>query len=419
MRLTDGARPGDRGSLGALGPGRRFQDSQVTESLQVRYPDLGPFGLNNSGSRSLGLSRLFPTRAITTFIMKASRILCTALAASALTLQSSLACTGIGLTAADGSVAVGRTLEFGAPPNSDVMVYPAGTDFTGKTPKGDGMKWSSKYGFCGANGFGDDTLILDGMNEKGLVVGLFYFPNYAQYAEASEENLAKPNAMGPETVGTYLLSTCATVEEAEAAVKDLTILPVELAALKEVPGVHFKVEDAKGNCIVIEPRGGELVVHENPVRVLTNAPEFTWQLTNLNNFLNMTPDYPANRKIGTLELSPFGMGAGMVGMSGDFTPPSRFVRMTFFSQALPQQPDATAAVAAIFHLLNNFDIPYGVAHPPAGTAEGDDDFTTWAAVGDTKNLVYYWRTFGNQIIQNIDLMKALEAAKDKPLSLFM
>jgi len=349
--------------------------------------------------------------------MKPPAIICASVLASVIGFHSSLACTGIGLTAADGSVAVGRTLEFGAPPNSDLIVYPAGTEIQGKTPKGDGMKWTAKYGFCGADGFGDDTLMLDGLNEKGLVVGLFYFPNYAEYGELTEENTDR--AMGPETVGTYLLSTCATVEDAKEAVKKIAVVPVVLPALEEVPGVHFKVEDAQGNCIVIEPRGGELVVHDNPVRVLTNAPEFSWQLTNLNNFLNLTPEYQKNRRIGSLELGPFGMGGGMVGIPGDFTPPSRFVRMTFFGQAIPQQADADAGVAAIFHLLNNFDIPYGVAHPPAGSAEGDDDYTPWAAVADIKNLKYYWRTFGNQTIQNVDLMKALETAGDKSVQIPM
>lgn len=349
--------------------------------------------------------------------MKIHRSLAAALAFASLTLQPSIACTGIGLTSKDGAVAVGRTLEFGAPPESSLVVLPAGSEIQGQTPKGDGMKFTTKYGFCGANGFGMDDLILDGLNEKGLVVGLFYFPNYAEYAEPTEENLAK--GMGPETVGAYLLGTCATVEEAKEAVKNIAVLPVELPALKEVPGVHFKVEDAEGNCITIEPRGGELVVHDNPVRVLTNAPEFPWMLTNLNNYLNQTNAYPKDRTVNGLELSPFGMGGGMVGIPGDFTPPSRFARMTFFSLCIPEQPDVDSAVSAIFHLLNNFDIPVGVASPPSGGAESDDDFTPWSAVADTKNLKYYWRTFGDQNIRHVDLKAALEKAKDQPLTVFM
>ncbi len=332
-------------------------------------------------------------------------------------LAISNACTGVGLTAKDGGVVVGRTLEFGAPPESSVIVYPAGSEFEGRTPTGKGLKFTSKYGFCGANGFGVDDLILDGMNEKGLVVGLFYFPGYAEYTPPTAENAAK--GMGPETVGAWLLGNFATVEEVVNAIDDIAVLPVELPALNEVPGAHFKVEDASGRCIVIEPRGGKLVVTENPIRVLTNAPEFSWHVTNLNNYLNQTSEYPKNLDLNGLKLSPFGMGAGMVGTPGDFTPPSRFVRMVFFSQSLAQQPDSPSAVSAIFHLLNNFDIPFGAARPPAGTAEGDADFTTWAAVSDTKEGKYYWRTFGDQNIRHIDLSKALAATGKAPSKIFM
>jgi choloylglycine hydrolase len=327
------------------------------------------------------------------------------------------ACTGIGITAADGSVVVGRTLEFGAPPESSMIVYPAGSEFQATIPNGDGMKFTSKYGFCGANGFGMDNLILDGMNEKGLVVGLFYFPGYADYSKPDAADSAKE--MGPEMVGAWILSNFATVEELMAGIDEVSVLPVVLPALKEVPGVHYKVEDKTGRCITIEPIGGKLVVSENPVRVLTNAPEFSWHLTNLNNFLNQTSAYPANREINGHTLSPFGMGAGMVGIPGDFTPPSRFVRMVFFSQSLSQQPNSDAAVAAVFHLLNNFDIPVGVARPPSGTAEDDADFTPWAGVADTKEGKYYWRTFGDQKIRHIDLSKALAGMGKTPLKVFM
>lgn len=327
------------------------------------------------------------------------------------------ACTGIGLTAEDGGVVVGRTLEFGAPPESEMIVFPAGSEFQGRTPTGNGLKFTSKFGFCGANGFGVEDLILDGMNEKGLVVGLFYFPGYAEYAAPTVENAAK--GMGPETVSAWLLGNFATVEEVTESIGKIAVLPVELPALKQVPGVHFKVEDASGRCIVIEPRGGRMLISENPVRVLTNAPEFAWHLTNLNNFLNLSANYPKDRTIHGLKLSPVGMGGGMVGIPGDFTPPSRFVRMVFFSQSLARQPDSRSAVAAIFHLLNNFDIPFGVALPPADTAEGDADFTPWVGVADTHEKKYHWRTFGDPTIRHIDLNKALAASPKAPRKVSM
>lgn len=327
------------------------------------------------------------------------------------------ACTGVGITAQDGSVVVGRTLEFGMPLESSIIVFPAGTHFQGQAPQGKGMAFTSKYGFVGANGFDQNDCVLDGLNEKGLAVGIFYFPGYAGYAEATPENISK--GIAPTQFATWLLASFASVAEVQAALDQVALLPVVLPALKAVPGVHVKIEDAAGNCLVIEPIGGKLLAYDNPTRVLTNAPTFPWHLTHLNLFLNQSANYPANRTVNGHTFSPFGMGGGMVGLPGDATPPSRFVRMFIYSQNLPTQPNSSAAVSAAFHLLNNFDIPYGSNHAPAGTAESASDFTTWTSVADLAKLQYHWKTFGEPTVKMVDLTQALEAAHHQPLTLFM
>jgi choloylglycine hydrolase len=103
------------------------------------------------------------------------------------------ACTGIRLVAKDGGVIAARSLEFGFDVHSEVMIVPAGTAFTGSLPDGGkGISYKTKYGFAGANAEGM-TAILDGINDQGLYVGLFYFPGYASYADATKENA--PRAM--------------------------------------------------------------------------------------------------------------------------------------------------------------------------------------------------------------------------------
>ena len=276
--------------------------------------------------------------------MKTPKILPAVLALAAMLFanQPALACTGGALTAKDGGVAVGRTLEFGEPLNSVLAVWPAGSEFTGLTSTGkNGLKWKAKYGFVGPTAATNYDMLIDGLNDQGLNVGLFYFPGFAQYAEATLENSAK--GVAPAQVTAWILSNFATVAEVKENIGKIALLPVVLELIGIVQDLHIKVQDPTGACITIEPRGGELVVHDNPVRVLTNAPEFPWMLTNLNNYLNMSAAYPANQKIGDLELSPFGMGGGSRGLPGDFTPPSRFVRMAFYLQnALPQATSAEA-----------------------------------------------------------------------------
>ncbi len=352
--------------------------------------------------------------------MKTRRLLPAVLALAALLVanQPALACTGGALVAKDGSVAVGRTLEFGKPLDSVLAVWPAGSEFTGQTPTGkNGLSWKSKYGFVGPTAATNHDMLLDGLNDQGLNVGLFYFPGFAQYPEATPENTAK--GMAPAQVTAWILGNFATVAEVKENIGKIAMLPVVLDLIGIVPDLHIKVQDPSGECIVIEPRGGELLVHENPVRVLTNSPEFPWMLTNLANYLNLTADYPANKKIGNLELSPFGMGGGSHGLPGDFSPPSRFVRMAFFLQNALPQASSSEAVGTMFHFLNNFDIPPGTAMPPAGTSEKYPDYTSWTTVSDLAKKHYHWKTYGNPNVRVIDLAQALQAAGDKMLTVEM
>lgn len=322
------------------------------------------------------------------------------------------ACTGGALVAKDGGVAVGRTLEFGKPLDSVIAVWPVGSEFTGTTPSGgNGLKWQSKYGFLGATTAANYDMLLDGVNDQGLNVGLFYFPGYAQYPEATPENAAK--GLAPGQIAAWILANCADVAEVKAKIGEVVMLPVVMDIIGMVPDLHVKVQDSSGACIVIEPRGGELVVHDNPVRVLTNSPDFPWMLTNLNNSLNLSANYPASQKIGDLELAPFGMGGGGFGLPGDVSPPSRFVRMHFFLQNATPQESSGEAVATLFHFLNNFDIPPGSAMPPAGTAEKSSDYTTWTTVTDLAKKQFHWKTFGNQNVRVIDLAQALAAVGEK------
>lgn len=328
---------------------------------------------------------------------------------------ASLACTGGALTAKDGGTVVGRTLEFGTSLDSQIAVWPKGSKFTGSTPSGNnGVQYAAKYGFMGATVGNHFDMIVDGLNEKGLNAALFYFPGYADYTKATPENT--PKGLAPGQLATWILANFASVDEVKANIDQIALLAVELDLLKAVPDVHFKVQDASGKAITIEPVGGKLKVYDNPVRVLTNAPGFDFHLTNLNNYLNISSSYLKPRKIGDLTLEPFGMGGGAVGLPGDITPPSRFLRMVFYTQNVPQQPSSQAAVSTLFHLLNNFDIPYGSSLPPPGTAETDPEITTWTAVSDLKNLQFHWKTYGHQDVRFIDLKQALKEAGNQMIS---
>lgn len=332
--------------------------------------------------------------------------------------RTAYSCTGTALVAHDGSVAVGRTLEFGMPLDSHLVVHPRGSAFVGQTPSGEpGLAFSAEYGFAGITVSDEWSLIVDGTNEKGLNAAVFYFPGYAQFPPATPAN--RKRGVSPIQLSTWILANCATVAEVKQKIDEVAVLGVYLKYMQTIPEMHYKIQDASGACITIEPIDGALKVYDNPLRVVTNSPGFPWHITHLSSFLNLSPVYPRSRTIGKDTFAPFGLGGGLVGMPGDFTPPSRFVRMAIFTQNYPQPPDSAHAVGSTFHLLNNFDIPRGSNMPPPKTAEAESDYTSWTSVSDLAKLQIHWKTFGDPRHKMIDLKKALADTSGNSKQLFL
>jgi choloylglycine hydrolase len=320
------------------------------------------------------------------------------------------ACTAFRLIANDGGVVYGRTMEFGFDVKSDIAVVPAGTEISGTLPDGGkGLTYKTKYGMVGATAVGL-PVIVDGVNDQGLAVGLLYFPGYASYSDVSSEN--KPRAMAPHEFGNWILGNFATVDEVKAAVKDVVLVPVVVDAIQQPAPVHFIIFDRTGKSIVIEPLEKSLEVFDNPLGVMTNSPNFEWHMTNLRNYMNLMPKNVPAVDLKDVKLTQFGQGTGMLGLPGDATPPSRFVRAVAFSQSAIPSETAKEAVLQAFHILNAFDIPVGVVREEHA-GELHTDYTVWSSVADLKNLSWSFKTYNDQSIRTIDVKKALEAAKGK------
>ena len=238
---------------------------------------------------------------------------------------------------------------------SNVLVVPAGKEFAGTLPDGGkGLTYTSKYALVGANALGL-PVILDGLNDQGLSIGLFYFPGYASYTPVTSENAKR--AIAPHEFGLWVLANFATVDEVRQGVKDIVVVPTPAPGLGSaqgmVAGAHFFIQDKTGKSIAIEPVDGTLKVHDAPLGVMTNAPTYDWHMTNLANYINLSPKDVGEEKLGNTTISAFGSGTGMLGLPGDFTPPSRFVRAAMFSQAATPNKTAQNAVLSAFHILNH------------------------------------------------------------------
>ena len=142
---------------------------------------------------------------------------------------------------------------------SKVIVVPAGKEFSGTLPDGGkGLTYTSRYAFVGANALGLPA-ILDGLNDQGLSVGLFYFPGYAKYTDVTDEN--KSRALAPQEFGVWALANFATVDEVREAVKTIVLVPTPAPGLGSpqgaVAGAHFFLQDKSGKSLVVEPVDGD------------------------------------------------------------------------------------------------------------------------------------------------------------------
>ena len=332
------------------------------------------------------------------------------------------ACTGISLVANDSSRVVARTIEWGGSSlNSQYVVVPRGYRQQSYTPEGvNGMTFEAHYGYVGFS-VEQKEFVAEGLNEAGLSAGLFYFPGYGEYEKY--KTIYREHSVADLQFVSWVLSSFATIDEVIQAVKgDVHVIAIDSRAST----VHWRIADASGRQVVLEIIGGVPHFYENKLGVLTNAPGFEWQITNLNNYVNLYPGSAPRKTMKGVALSPFGAGSGFLGIPGDVTPPSRFVRAAFYQTTAPQVTSGREAVLQCFQILNNFDIPIGIELSPGEEPAGLPSATQWTSVTDITARRIYYRTAWNSAIRCLDLKKIdfmnvkyravpLEQVKEQPI----
>lgn len=334
----------------------------------------------------------------------------TALAVISLVLApyTASACTSLLLPTTDGSGVYARTVEFGFELRSEAMVIPRGFEMSTTGPDGKtGMNWNGKYAAVGLNALGVTSLI-DGMNEKGLTGGVLYFPGYAGYTPLDKADPKK--SLAPWDLLSWILTNYATVAEVKEAITNIDVIAVAQPEMGIVPPVHYTVHDATGASLVIEPIDGKLKVYDNPVGIMTNSPTFDWHLTNLSNYLKISAINAPDQKINGMDIAPFGQGSGLIGVPGDPTPPSRFIRAMAYTFSVAKHESGINSVRLAEHIINNFDIPKGWIQDPNDKAPLE--YTQWSSIADLKNLKYYIKMYDDQVLREINLNDFDLNAKD-------
>lgn len=322
------------------------------------------------------------------------------------------ACTGVTLKSQDGAVVFGRTLEWGSfDLDSRLVVVPRGYEYKSHLERGQlGKTWNTVYGAVGVDALQKDYLV-DGMNEKGLSVNVFYHPGFAEYPKFDPAQAG--NTLGSLDLCQFLLTTCATVDEAKQAVAAVNVVGVLEPALGIPAPIHLIVTDASGARFVLEFTKGEKKIHDAPLGVITNSPNYDWHETNLRNYLSLSAHSLPDVKLDDVTLKPFGGGSGMLGLPGDFTGPSRFVRAVAFAKTARPTDSGAETMYEIFRILDSCNVPLGSAEGEgAAKTKGMRSATLWTTAYDTKNLVMQYHTQHNRRVRQVDLQRLDFAAKD-------
>jgi choloylglycine hydrolase len=328
-------------------------------------------------------------------------------------LMSSVAypCTGITLKSKDGGFVVARTVEWALndAQHNKILVVPRNKKFVGQTPEGyNGLQWTGQYGFVTLTAYGQ-PYGPDGLNEHGLYVGVYYLPDYAEYAVYDSTKAEKSMSVGD--LMQWMLSSFKSVDEIIDNLNRVIVVNVDN---KEFGGAalpfHFKIADPGGNSKIIEiVNKGEVKVYDPYIGVITNSPTYDWHLINQRNYINLSANPNNPMSLDGYNLRPLGGGSGLIGLPGDFTPPSRFVRAAAFTASCRPLETTVDAVFESFRILDNFNIPLGAQVPKEHLPVDIVSATQVTSSSDLKNKVYYYHTMWNRQIRKIDL-KAINFA---------
>jgi choloylglycine hydrolase len=308
-------------------------------------------------------------------------------------------CTSFRVTATDGTVVVGRTMEFPNAMATKLTVLPRDYAGAGQGQDGSGMKWTAAYGVVGMDAFGQPGTMTDALNERGLYAALLYMPGFCDYTPAEGRDPA--SLMSVIDTVAYVLGVSADIAEAKSAMRRATVWPYVFGPFGSCPPAHLILHDAAGKSAVIEWRDGEMIVFDNPIGVACNWPHLDWHLTNLRNYINLSSQNPAPITIDGVQLGIMGQGPGMNGLPGDPSSPSRFVRAAALVASLRPVAAGDEMEKTALHILNNFDLPLGFIR--ASDDPANDDHTLWSSMANLTSLRYIVRTYDNPVPQLIDL----------------
>lgn len=239
-------------------------------------------------------------------------------------------------------------------------------------------------------------LYYDATNEKGLSIAGLNFPQNADY---------KPYCDGKDNVAPFefipwILGQCATVSEAEKLLKRINLLNESFSEKLPLTPLHWIISDRERSVALESVKSG-IKVYDNPVGVLTNNPVFDYHMFNLNNYMRLTNGEPENTFGGKLELKTYSRGMGAVGLPGDASSASRFVKAAFVKMNSVSGDSEGESVSQFFHILKAVEMQRGCVQLGKDIYE----ITVYSSCCNTDRGIYYYTTYDNGSICAVDMHK--------------
>ena len=298
-------------------------------------------------------------------------------------------CTAITMKTAD--FYFGRNLDLYYHYNETVTVTPRNFKFEFRN----GTVVENHYAIIGmATAINGYPLYYDATNEKGLSLAGLNFPDNAVYYPESDskENIA-PFELIP-----YILGLCSTVDEALAKIENMNLWNIPFSESFPLSPLHWILVD-RNRCVTIEPMKDGLKIYENSVGVLTNNPPFDYHMHNLANYINLTTEQP--KDCFGADLKPYSLGMGSIGLPGDLSSSSRFVRATFTKINSVSDDSEEESVSRFFHILSSVEQVKGLNR----VREDEHEYTVYSSCCNTDKGIYYYTTYENRQINAIDMNK--------------
>ena len=237
-------------------------------------------------------------------------------------------------------------------------------------------------------------LYYEATNEKGLSIAGLNFPGNAVYLPRQEGKIN----LAPYELIPFLLSQCETASQAELFLRKINLTATAFSAELPLTPLHWIISD-KDRSIVAEPMADGLHIYEDPVGVLTNNPPFDFHLYNLRNHLNVSAQPAVNRFSEAAAIDPFSNGMGGIGLPGDYSSASRFVKAAFVKLNSVAGKTEAENIHHFFHILSAVEMPLGsvIIHP------GEYEITLYSCCCNTDKGIYYYRCYNNSHITGIDM----------------